>query len=161
MFTGLQGTLLSAGLAGLVAFGVGLKMGADGEAAKCSRRIEQVEQKVKAAAAKLIDEQMALRTKAETEATFAKGEVAKVNAAIAQQLAEQKALLVADQAAREEAAKKADQAASKAERVARETAAKFQAALEAIKHDPDQCARAPLSPDVRRMLDDLLKGSPS
>lgn len=159
MFNGLQGMLIAGGLSGIVALGIGYKMGADHEANRCQKIVAAEVQKVKDAAADLIDHELALRAKAETEAAFAKGEVAKVNAQIATQLAEQKALLLADQAAREEAAKKSDAAAAQAARQSRETAAKFQAALEALKNDPDQCAHAPVSPDVKRMLDDLLKGS--
>jgi hypothetical protein len=155
MFTGLQGALIAAGLSGLVAFGAGWKFGSDHESAQCEKKIEIV----KRTSAELIDKQIALKAKAETEAAFAKGEVAKVNAEIQRQLEEQRNLLLADQAAREDAAKKADQAAVAAERQARATAAKFQAALEALKHDPDNCARAPVSADVKRMLDDLLAGA--
>lgn len=152
----LRTMLIAGAVGGLVAFGGGMQFGKSLEKGACEKRVAAVEK----AAGELIDKKDDEIEKLGIEAAFAKAEVVKVNAVILKQFEDQKALLLADQAAREDASRKADERAAGAAKEARVTAARFQAALEAIKRDPDQCTNAPLSPDLKRVLDDILKGSP-
>jgi len=134
------------------AFGVGMKMGSDGERQQCDKRIERV----KAVAAGEIQKQLLEVNTAHTERDQARGEVAKVNAAQAEKTAAAEAAALADQAQRDAAVLRAEAAANQAARETRALNAKLTSSLEAIRNVADECARAPVSPDARKLLDGIL-----
>lgn len=90
------------------------------------------------------------------EKAQAVAEVAKVNATTAAQVAELKSLLTADADARAAASIRVEKAAQLAAANAKEAGARAQAAMEVIRNVADECARAGVPPDVKRMLDGIL-----
>ena len=155
MFSGFQGMLVSAGLAAVVAFGVGWKWGSDSQTAKCTQQITQVRK----IAEDLINTKLQEIMTLQAETAQAHAEVAKVNQTTRLQFEELQTLLTADQAKREAASIKVERAANQAAVAAREAATRAQAAREVIQNVADKCASAGVPDDVRRMLDGILAPS--
>lgn len=156
MFKGLNGALIGAGLAAIVAFGFGLKFGADGEHRKCEAKITAVRK----AAEEVINGNLQEIAVLQVERAQAQAEVAKVNETTLRYFTEMQALLTADQAKRDEAALKVEKAAIDASRNAREAATRAQAAREVIQNAADNCAGAPVSDDLLRMLNGIRTPAP-
>jgi membrane protein involved in colicin uptake len=156
MINGLQGMLVSAGVAALVAFGAGWKFGGDSQAVKCQKDIAHVRK----VAEDLINVKLQEIMTLQAEKAQAQAEVAKVNDTTRKQFEELQTLLAADQFKREEAAIKVERAANQAARDARDAATRAQAAREAIQNVADKCAAAGVPDDVLSMLNSILAPTP-
>lgn len=156
MLKGLNGALIGAGLAAIMAFGFGLKIGADGEHRKCEAKIAAVRK----AAEEVINGNLQEIAVLQVERAQAQAEVAKVNETTLRYFNEMQALLTADQAKRDEAALKVEKAATDAARNAREAAARAQAAREVIQNVADKCAASGADPEFVRMLNGILAPDP-
>lgn len=148
----LQGILISAGLAAIVAGGIGLKIGSDNEARKCDGKIAVVRK----AAEEVINAKLQEILTLTAEKAQAQAEVAKVNETTHRQFAELQTMLSADAVKRDEASAKVEKAATQAARDAREASARAQAAREVIQNVADKCAAAGVPDDVVRMLNGVL-----
>lgn len=156
MLQGLNGMLLAGGLAAVVGLGVGLKIGADGEARKCDAKV----QAVKTAAEGIINAKLQEILTLQAEKAQAVSEVDKVNATTKRQFEELQLMLAADTVKREEASAKVEKAASQAARDAREASTRAQAAREVIQNAADKCAAAGVPDDVVRMLNGIRTPTP-
>ncbi len=152
MIGGLQMTAIVGVISAALAGGFGYMKGASDMRAHEARALA----KMHAASARVIDSKLAEIQTLSVERDQARGEVTKVNEGIARQLEDQKALLVADQASREAAAQRMERANQMAAKENREAAARLAAGLRELKEVADECARAPVSADVKRMLDRIL-----
>jgi hypothetical protein len=94
-------------------------------------------------------------TRLVAERDQARGQVDKVNAAIAAQVAELAGLVAADQSERTAAAKRMESVARRAADEAKLAGERALAAREVIQNVADQCARAGVPGDVVRVLRDL------
>jgi hypothetical protein len=156
MLTGLQGMLVSAGVAGLLAFGAGWQLSADRQKAECQKQVAVI----KKVADDLINSQQQEILTLQAETAQAQSEVAKVNAETHRQFAELQALLTADQLKREEASALVAQAANQAARDARTAAQRADAAREVIQNVADKCASAGVPDDVVQLLNGILAPTP-
>ena len=152
----IQTMAISAAAIAMVSGTAGFALHARGEAQRTAAAIAKSETRIKAASAKVLDQQLAEKAKAQTEAAYCKGEVEKVNTATAQQVADLKAALLADQDSRTAAAARTEKAALRAISEATATGERFRLALDGMKKVADECARAPISTDARRLLDDIV-----
>lgn len=152
----LQGILIGAGLSALVSGGIVWQIKGAIDKGACAVEID----KVSKAAAIVIDRKDAEISTLTAEKRQAQGEVDKVNAESARQVAENEALRTVDQAKRDEAAIRVERAAQQAARDARTTAERVLAALEAMKANAtDKCVNADVAGDVRKLLDGILTPS--
>lgn len=149
---GLQGMLIGGAVAAALAFGVGTQVGQGWERGACDKRME----KVRKAAEKVIDDKIKEVDVSHVERDQARAEVDKVNKAEAEKAAIAEAATQADQVRREEALARTEAAATEAAKASRTLSAKLTSSLEAIRNVADECARAPLSPDSKRLLDGIL-----
>lgn len=156
VLSGLQGMLVSAGLAGLVAFGAGWQLSADRQKGECQKQITRV----KEIADGLINSQQQEILTLTAEKAQAQAEVAKVNAETMRQFEALQAMLTADQLKREEASELVARAANQAARDARTAATRAEAAREVIQNVADKCAAAGVPDDVVELLNGILAPAP-
>lgn len=154
--SGFQGMVVSAAVAGLLAFGAGWKVGGDSQAVKCQKEVARVRE----IANNLINQQQQEILTLQAEKAQAQGEVAKVNAETNRQLEALAAMLTADQMKREEAAALVATAANQAARDARTAASRAAEAREVIQNVADKCAAAGVPDDVVELLNGILAPAP-
>lgn len=153
MFGNWKSLLVSAAIAGVVAFAVGARIGSDSARAHCERQFAQV----KAKAADLIQQQINLKVLAEAERDQARGEVNKINEATAAQVKAIQRTLLSDKKSREDAAMRLENAARIAAEEARQALVRAEEARKVVEHATDPCALAPVPDDVRVVLNALLR----
>jgi hypothetical protein len=153
MFANWRGILAAGAVGAVLTFAMGIRIGSDSAQRSCARDHERV----KVAAGKLIDEQIALRRVIEVERDQARSEVDKVNASTARQFKALQATLMADKQSRAEAALRLENAAKIAAEEARETIERAREAREVIANASDACSGASVPSDVRVVLDAILR----
>jgi aminopeptidase N len=149
---GWQGLAIGGVALALASSAAGFKAGEFSKQAEADKRVEAA---IRAGGEKL-DKEIADHKVTRSERDQAKAEVEKVNRALAAQVEELRTLLSADQAARVEAAARMEKAAQQAAREARAAGERAREGMEVIRRVADECARAPVPADVKRVLDDIL-----
>jgi len=152
MIPGLNGMLLAGGLSAVIAGGLGMKAGALLEQAHSTRELERHDK----AAAKLIEKKDGEIGTLGTEKSQCAAEVAKYNAASAEQVEKNRLVDEADRAARQAASQRMERLIIQASKDARDAAERSDRAREVILNVSDQCARAGVPADVLSVLNDIL-----